>query len=373
MKSRLNLPTVLFLLASFAAACASAAEVASATPALIATPTLRPTPQPSPTALRDGNVDFIQRPFQSSLRVMSYNINWDSIFPDDDLQNHDLRLYNREGAFARILRAVNPDVLCLQEINYLRSTADLAIYLGNIFGDGSAWQLANVRDTVIATRFELLEDGYELNTGSYLPTLPQAAALIDLPEEMYGAQDLYMICAHFKSGGGLADILLRGRQADAIAAHIGDAVSSGGEFDLRTKTPFVILGDFNIYDTDPALHLRTLLRGDIYDEAYYGEDIVPDWDGSVLADAMPSHNGRDEMFYTWRNDAEPFNPRALDRIIYSDSVLRIENAFILNTVLLDDQALAALGLQQNDVLLDVAQGYYDHLPLVVDFGFSATE
>ena len=33
--------------------------------------------------------------------------------------------------------------------------------------------------------------------------------------------------------------------------------------------------------------------------------------------------------YTWRNDTDPFNPGALDRIIYLDSVLSVENAFVL--------------------------------------------
>lgn len=36
-------------------------------------------------------------------------------------------------------------------------------------------------------------------------------------------------------------------------------------------------------------------------------------------------------------------------------------------MLLSDEALAALGLQVDDVLLDAQSGYYDHLPLVVDF------
>ena len=71
--------------------------------------------------------------------------------------------------------------------------------------------------------------------------------------------------------------------------------------------------------------------------------------------------------YTWRNDNDPFNPGALDRIIYSDSVLSVENAFVLNTMLLSDEALASLGLRVDDVVLDAQSGYYDHLPIVVDF------
>ncbi|MGH2581434.1 MAG: endonuclease/exonuclease/phosphatase family protein [Anaerolineales bacterium] len=108
-----------------------------------------------------------------------------------------------------------------------------------------------MRDNVIATRFDLTEKGYKLITRSYLPDLQQAAALIDLPDENFGSVDLYVICAHFKAGVDMGDILLRTRQGDAIAAHIGDAVTPGGEFDLPGGPPIIVLGDFNIYSTDP--------------------------------------------------------------------------------------------------------------------------
>ena len=53
-------------------------------------------------------------------------------------------------------------------------------------------------------------------------------------------------------------------------------------------------------------------------------------------------------------------------------MLVVENAFVQNTMLLSDEALAALGLQADDVLLDARSGYYDHLPLVVDFVLTGT-
>ena len=40
-------------------------------------------------------------------------------------------------------------------------------------------------------------------------------------------------------------------------------------------------------------------------------------------------------------------------------------------MLLSDEALALLGLQAGDVLLDLPSDYYDHLPLVVDFELPA--
>ena len=65
------------------------------------------------------------------------------------------------------------------------------------------------------------------------------------------------------------------------------------------------------------------------------------WDGSQVG-YLQDCRQLDEN-YTWRNDTDPFNPAALDRIIYSDSVLGVENAFVLNTMLLSDEALAAGG------------------------------
>jgi endonuclease/exonuclease/phosphatase family metal-dependent hydrolase len=348
-----------------------ATATAALTPTVAAsqTPTARPSQVPDPTATRSASDEFLDRPSPNTLRVMTYNINWDSIFPADDPQNHELREFSREGAFGRILRAVRPDILCLQEINYLRGAADLGEFLGQQLDPPEAerWQVINVRDTVIASRFGLLEEGYELVTGSVLPDLDQAAGWVDLPDAKYGTTDLYLICAHFKAGGNLADILLRGRQADAIIAHVGDFTTPGGELDLVPGTPYLILGDFNVYDTDPALHLRTLLRGDITNEDRYGPDVQPDWDGSALSDALPGHNGLGRPTYTWRNDGLPFSEGALDRVIFSDSVLVMENGFVLNTLLLADQALAAHGLELNDVLLDASTGYFDHLPVVVDF------
>jgi len=301
---------------------------------------------------------------------MSYNVNWDSIFPEDDPKNHELREFDRGEAFGRILRAVQPDVICLQEINYLRGAPELSRFIGQTAGS-ARWQIANVRDNVIATRFGLQEAGYQLVTALYPLDLQQAAALIDLPDAQYGSTDLYVICAHFKAGGGRSDILLRSRQADVLIANLRDLKTPGGKLDLEPDTPIVILGDFNIYTTDPALHARTLQSGDIYDEATYGEDLQPDWDKTPLADAHPSHNGLGIDFYTWRSKSPVFPWGALDRIFFTDSALELGNSFILNTLLLSDGALELLGLRAGDVVLDLPSGYYDHLPLVVDFALAS--
>jgi endonuclease/exonuclease/phosphatase family metal-dependent hydrolase len=300
---------------------------------------------------------------------MTYNVNWDSIFPADDPHNDDLRTFNRVEPFRRILRALRPDIVCLQEINHIRNPKDLAAFLQATSGSPASepWHVAIEKDDVIATRFDLTEQGMELRTGSLLAVLDQAAALVNLPDSTFGATDLYMICAHFVSGGRPDDIRLRNRQADVIMAQVRDLETPGGALDLPPRTPFVILGDFNAYNTDPARHIQTLTQGDIEREEVYGPDVEPDWDGTALRDVQPSHNGRGIDVYTWRNDTEPFDPWALDRVIYSDSVLQVVNAFVLDTTEMSDDALTAHELERADVLLEPATGLFDHLPVVVDF------
>jgi hypothetical protein len=116
-----------------------------------------------------------------------------------------------------------------------------------------------------------------------------------------------------------------------------------------------------------------MLTGDIRNEDRFGADFGPDWDGTELTDALPSQNGLGLDFNTWRDDQSVFEVNVLDHIIYTDSVLMLENAFILNTKLLSDEGLELYGLHEDDVLLSPVTGYYDHLPLVVDFTIISAE
>jgi endonuclease/exonuclease/phosphatase family metal-dependent hydrolase len=315
----------------------------------------------------DPGVPFLQKPSPQHVRVMSFNVGWDSIFPDDDPQNDRLRRDSKGAEFVRLLKALDPDVVCLQEINPDRdprqvgSILDAALPLDG----GRTWQADGGRDNVIVTRFTLSMRSNTLAQGSAIVRFGQAMALVDLPNEGYN-RDLYLICVHFKAMGGEANIRARQEHADAIVQWIGDVKTPGDSIDLPRYTPIIVLGDLNVYDTDPAYHLTTLLSGDIVNEGKYGPDVAPDWDGTSLADAKPRQNRAGEQVYTWRDDTQGFNPGALDRILYTDSVISVDNAFVLNTNKLTEEELASARLKAGDVMLDRETGRYDHLPLVVD-------
>lgn len=314
-------------------------------------------------------MDFLAKPGPASFRVLSYNVNWDAIFPSGDPANHELRSADRTAVFPRLLAAIQPDIVCLQEINPERDPEQAADLIAGVLrpDDDAQWSATSVRDTVIAARFPVLTEGYEVNAPGYPRDLGQAAALIDLPDEAFGVLDVYVLCAHFKSGGSANVIRLRQTQADVVIRQIGDAITPGGELDLPVSIPLIVLGDFNVYDTDPAHHLATLISGDIEDEARYGPDITPDWDGTALADALPSNNEMGETYYIWRDDTGPFKPGVLDRILFSDSVLVMPNAFVFNPSLLTAAGQEALNLSTDDLWIDPAASELDHLPLAADF------
>jgi hypothetical protein len=128
----------------------------------------------------------------------------------------------------------------------------------------------------------------------------------------------------------------------------------------------VVMGDLNVID-QPSPSLNTLLTGDIVDEKTNGSDIRPDWDGSSLTDALPLHNEAGSDTYTWRDDTQQYPPGTLDRVLYSDSVVAVTRAFVLDTTRMTGDELQRAGLRATDVMRNPLQGIYDHLPVVVDF------
>ena len=307
---------------------------------------------------------FLEKESPRQLRLLCYNVNWDSIFPDGDPDNHPWREYDMSEEFVRILTAVQPDIVCLQEINDARDPQDVADILETVLplGPGRSWQAHKGSDNVIATPFAL-----SLLRTDTTPTTNrgQAMALLDLPDATF-PHDLYLMNAHFKASGGSSNIARRQQHADAIIHWIDDIKTPGGYINLPAGTPVITLGDLNVYDTDPHLHLYTLITGDVDNEATYGPDAPPDWDDTDNTDTLPLHNGVGPDFYTWRNDSDPYNPGALDRIIYPDSAMAVAHSFVLNTTIMTPAELQAAGLEVNDVVLYPYGGNFDHLPLIVD-------
>lgn len=313
-----------------------------------------------------NNVTFIHRDDPRSLRLLCYNVKWNSIFPDVSAE--------RAAKFRRLIGAIRPDVIALQEIgthpnerdrasNPSRNADHVSALLNEIvpLPGGRGWHAFQGSDNVIACKYPLSLTARKLNPPG---DRELAMALIDLPDDDFPA-DLYLLNNHYKCCDPAQFDGRRQRQSDAIVAWLRDATSSGGNLDLARGTGFIVAGDLNIVGSFQPV--TTLLTGDIVDETTYGPDAQPDWDASALADAQPRHNQTGPGDWTWRDDNSQFAPGRLDFVIYSDSVLEVVESFALDTTTMTDADLQAAGLEKFDVTHDNVGREYDHLPLVVDF------
>lgn len=322
---------------------------------------------PAACGTRDGTSSgsFLERQDSDAFqfRVLSWNVKFGTIFPPDG---------RRHAGFARIVRAVNPDVLALQEVNPAE-VERLAKLMDRILplGHSRLWQIHGAADLVIISRYPLHQQESELVVPRPLPGyaefhLGQVMALVDLPDRRLAA-DVYVVNMHNRSGAGEENANKRQMQSDSIMRWLREIRQVDA---LPQATPIVVLGDMNVHPGSTPTHLTTLLTGDIIDERGFGPDFTPDWDGTGLADASPSHNARGEVFYTWRNDSEDYPPGSLSRILYSDSVMQLHHELVLNTVTMTAGELHQHGLLATDCLLDGEVGQYDHLPVIADFVIS---
>ena len=301
------------------------------------------------------NGDFSKQD-PDDVRIMAYNT--ERNFIDNP---------STDAAFDRILSAINPDLICFEEIVSGVSVAEMADHLNDVLPNGpGGWHvhfglLGGTRN-VIASRYPL-----SLQRTDTIPassTRGVTIALADLPDATH-PEDVYLLGVHLRCCGepGGSEDASRQDSADAIANWLGDARGvarpSGDNISLPADTPMIALGDFNLVGGPQPED--TLLTGDIQDSGTYGPDVAGDWDVSDMTNLMPADPFTGDTF-TWQGSAQ-FPPSALDRFIYTDSVAPVANSFILNTDTMSPAALAAAGLLAGDTLPGNTS---DHLPIVMD-------
>lgn len=289
--------------------------------------TFDPAPVPPPPAIPLGRLDPLH------VRLLSHNVEFDTLF--DNTPPH-----------GRILQALAPDVILYQEIYDHTAAETRDLVASHLPG---TWHAAGNGDCQVISRWPITTTrALDGNIG----------ARIDLPDETY-ACDLYVVSAHPPCCTNNA-----GRQAeiDRIMGWVRDLMTAGGLETLPGLTPIVIAGDMNLVGF--SQQRRTLLTGDILDNATHGPDFPPDWDGSAQTEAVPIHcAGRDA--YTWRSDPSAFAPGRLDFIGYTDSVAALGRHFALWTAAMAPGDLAAAGLQAGD-----SAAAADHLPFVADLSLT---
>lgn len=277
------------------------------------------------------------------LRVMSYNIERDGIL---EIEN--------TPEFNHIFNALKPEIIGFTEV-YEGSSQNVAdkveFFLPSQAEDKWYHKKEGEYDIVLLSRYQILKSFTIHSEESHNAT---GAFLLNMRPRF--DTEMLVIVAHPKCCGGKEEDAKRQNQFDAIIAFVRDAVMSGGVLNINKNIPIIIMGDMNL--VGDSRQYTTLITGDIKFNDKYGEDFIPDWDGTFLDDAKPfvSNTG-----FTYTTNPKWFPPGRLDFITYSGSVMKAVNSFIFDTAKLNDDQLNRHGLSKEDTKVS------DHLPVVVDF------
>ena len=272
---------------------------------------------------------------KTGTRLVTYNTHYTGILEPD-----------RQPYFERILQALEPDIIALQEHSEWNEIGDI---ISSWFPEDTWYQGYTFRDLVVLSKYPIINQANLINSERTMCALLQT----DDPINPY----LLILNSHFSCCDNDDD---RQEQVDELVQVLREwRLNDNGPFDLPEGTPMFHVGDFNFVGYREQI--ETVTAGDIQDEATYGIDFPLDWDGTEITDLFSRHTHK-RMAYTWRSDGSSFNPGKLDYVLYTDSNLSILNHFVLNTLVMPDSVLNEWELEAEDT-----NEASDHLPRIVDF------
>lgn len=271
----------------------------------------------------------------SSLRIVSWNVQFGTL------------LKKRDRA-AAVLRALDPDVLLLQELEDEQTPAELRDMLDEALGPGAgAWNItaspagSGLR-SMTAARFATPHDGMEFTAPFTADGKPVRASMLAL---QWAGRPWLACSVHLQCCGGI------GGPQDALridqSHSINDAIDHAGE---RTSYAGVIIGgDLNLVGSSIPLHILTNGRDPMNNET----------DGAARVAGGAQLDGLSAT--TWSDLDSRFTPGRLDWIIYSGSSLQETRSFVL-----DCEDLSRADLDRHDLRRTDTASISDHLPVVLD-------
>jgi len=283
----------------------------------------------------------LQKLNPATVRLMNWNTEFDGILD-----------FNRRESFIEVIQTVQPEIIAFQEV-WATTVTNMQDFLTDTFGTNAGWYIAKNEDNnIIVSKYPIIGN-YNILSGSRLQ-----AVLIDLPSNLYD-DDLLLVNAHFSCCGADDN---RQLQANAFAQFILDVKdNSFTGFDVAAGTPFMLVGDLNL--VGDFQQLETALTGNIYENGSISGSPL-DWNNGELTNLFASQTDL-PVAYTWRNDFGSFPPGKLDYIIYSSSVMDIENSYIIQT-----ETMSADKLNQYNLNLEATSTASDHFPIVADLNIS---
>jgi len=229
----------------------------------------------------------------------------------------------RSDALLRLLASSAPDVILIQE-EYNTSAEDVRARL--TAGLGGEWNIAKVRDTVVASRFPVrklqsLDDSY-------------TAAIVETPT--HGPALVFSV--HPKCCGtiGSEEDQQRIRQTRAMIQTVEIARSRFG-----SDLPILLAGDWNMVGSRSPL------------------DLLTNPVGPRLAQVELRQRANQEV-YTWYAPESSFSPGVLDLAAVDEYSSSRSAGFLIDTRRIEPELLKAVGLRSDDSAAS------DHLLMVVD-------
>ena len=272
---------------------------------------------------------------KTGTRLVTYNTLYTGILEPD-----------RQPKFQRIIQALDPDIIALQEHSEWNEIGDI---ISSWFPEDTWYQGYTFRDLVVLSKYPIINQANLISSERTMCALLQT----DDPINPY----LLILNSHFSCCDNDDD---RQEQVDELVQVLREwRLNDNGPFDLPEGTPMFHVGDFNFVGYREQI--ETVTAGNIQDEGNYGSDFPLDWDGTAITDLFSRHTHK-RMAYTWRSDGSSFNPGKLDYVLYTDSNLSILNHFVLNTLAMPDSILNEWELEAEDT-----NEASDHLPRIVDF------
>lgn len=243
------------------------------------------------------------------------------------------------GAFVRMYRALDPDVLLVQEWDGWDAARYEAWFNERLPIDGRWRAVATTNEragVAVITRLPVREalTPSVMAEGARWPARFVGAVIETEGGAMLVGSMHLKCCGH----AGSEEDQRRMSEAAAIGAYVGEAMEN------RAIELCVLAGDLNLVGSRPPLDvLRSGLDAD-------GSDLEP----------APARVIGDRAYHTWRDDRSLFTPGRLDWMVYSDSALVSERAFVLETEGLSAAELRRTGLRRDDSRVS------DHMPVVAD-------
>ena len=285
----------------------------------------------------------IKNPNDSLIRFMTHNVLMDNLFNTNDT-----------SSFRRMYQTILPDVIGFQEI-YNHSADETATLVEEFIPSGGDenWYSAKVGDNIIVSRYAVKGEHSIGQNGAFL---------LDLRPD-YNT-DVLVLNAHTPCCDNDQS---RQEEIDALMAFVRDAKNGTGELTISEDTPILIMGDMNVVG-DPQ-NIETLLTGDIVNENTYGNDFTPGWNGNDFTDSKPLTSGLPMTFTRWsESGAGNYSNGRLDMIVYSSSVMSLENSYVMYTNSILQDTLDQYPMQRAD-----SEKASDHLPLVADFSITSEQ